>query len=254
MRFTPFAFLGQAFIVDYLIVGGGGVGGLQPNGYGGGSGGVISGSIETYQGDAFNIIVGAGGTPSSPNGQTSSLQIKIGTLTYVSGGYQNMSGNGYAGGGAVTCAGFITAGGGGSAGGVGDGGICNPFPTQEPGDGADGVVWTEGIGNTPINGNIFGGGGGAGNSNPAGIKRGLGGNGGGGNGAIGTGGPSDGLNIFGGGGGGQGAATTFSPGNGGSGSVIIRYPSPQKAYGGNIIFDSGDYVYHTFTSNGTLTT
>lgn len=261
MRFTPFAFLGQAFIVDYLIVGGGGRGGTLPNAHGGGGGGVVSGSVETYQGDVFNIIVGAGATSASLSAQTSSLEIKSSTLTYASGAFDGLSGNGFASGSSISCAALTVAGGGGSSALVGNQGICNPFPTQTPGNGGDGATWIYGAANTPINGNNYGGGGGAGNSSPVGITKGLGGTGGGGNGGYidqGSGNiptaAQNGLNIFGGGGGGQGAAGGFPPGDGGSGSVIIRYPSPQKAYGGNIIFDSGDYVYHTFTSNGTLTT
>jgi len=252
MRFSPFGFLGQEFFIDYIIVGGGARGALASAPTGGGSGAVISGSLTTSQGDVFNIIVGAGGNATNPNGETSSLQIKSTTTYYAPGGNAGTSGNGFPSGSSISCAALTVYGGGGSAKFNGNSGICNPFPTQTPGYGGDGTPW--------LDGNYYGGGGGAGNSSNTGITKGLGGIGGGGNGGTRTEGiglpvpATSGINGFGGGGGGQGRDTDFPPGNGGTGSVIIRYPAPQRAYGGDSVFESGSYVYHTFVTNGTLTT
>jgi hypothetical protein len=255
MRFTPFAFLGQSFLVEYLIVGGGAAGGPTGDAFGGGGGGVISGSTTTYQGDIFNIIIGAGGTPSSRNGQTSSLQIKSATTYSIGGGNGTTSGNGYVAGGTATCGGLTVYGGGGGAGVNGSNGLCLSTPVQTPGNGGNGVAWLNGI--------YYGGGGGAGNSKstePRGINFGVGGLGGGGNGGYTSNisqqpvQATSGLDGFGGAGGGAGSYGANTAGNGGSGSVIIRYQAPQKAIGGNSVFESGSYVYHTFTSNGTLTT
>jgi hypothetical protein len=246
MRFTPFAFAGgQEFLIDYLIVGGGARGGTLPNAHGGGGGGVISGSVATYPGDIFNVIVGAGG-----NGQTSSLEIKSSTLYYVSGAFDGLSGNGFTSGSSVSCGGLEAAGGGGGSAQNGINADCPGTPVQKPGDGGSGSVWLNAI--------YYGGGGGAGNSRVTGILIGNGGFGGGGSGGSRTEGGAaifaqSGSNGLGGGGGGEGS-NGGGPGSGGSGSVIIRYPAPQRAYGGNSVFESGSYVYHTFTSNGILTT
>jgi hypothetical protein len=256
MRFTPFSFLGgQSFVVDYLIVGGGARGSDLPTALGGGAGKVVSGSISIVPGDEFNIIVGAGGTGSITNGQTSSIQIKS-TITYYSqGGNVSTSGNGFIAGANASCEGKVVAGGGGGASVTGSAGVCIGGTDQRPGDGGAGLVW--------LDGNFYGGGGGAGNSDtvaPTGTTRGLGGIGGGGNGGGKLISPpytslpaTSGTDGLGGGGGGQGYAIGGA-GNGGSGSVVIRYELPQRAYGGNSVVVSGTYVYHTFTSNGTLTT
>jgi hypothetical protein len=255
MRFSPFAFLGQGFLVEYIVVGGGAAGGPTGDAFGGGAGSVVTGSHTTYQGDTFNIIVGAGGTPASRNGQTSSLQIINASIYPAPGGNGNTSGNGFTSGSTVLCGGLTVYGGGGGAATVGGNAFCPASPTQTPGNGGNGVAWLDGI--------YYGGGGGAGNSKstePRGINFGVGGLGGGGNGGYTsnqTQSPvqaTTGSNGFGGGGGGAGSFGVNIAGNGGSGSVIIRYLAPQKAFGGNNVFESGSYVYHTFTTNGTLIT
>jgi hypothetical protein len=255
MRFTPFGFLGQGFTVEYLIVGGGAAGGPTGDAFGGGSGGVVSGSVETYQGDIFNIIVGAGGTTTSRNGETSSLQIKSNTTYLIPGGSGSTSGNGYVAGQTISCGGLLVYGGGGGAATVGGNAFCPSTPVQTPGNGGNGVAWLDGI--------YYGGGGGAGNSKstePRGINFGVGGLGGGGNGGYTSNitqqpvQATTGSNGLGGGGGGAGSYGVNIAGDGGSGSVIIRYSAPQRAIGGNNVFESGSYVYHTFTTNGTLIT
>jgi hypothetical protein len=256
MRFTPFAFAGgQEFLVDYLIVGGGARGTDLPTPIGGGAGKVVSGSIATYSGDIFNITVGAGGTGSIVNGETSSLQIKSSTTYYAQGGNAGVSGNGFNSGSTIDCSGVTSPGGGAGAGANGANGICKDFQQPDPGDGGIGLVWLNGI--------YYGGGGGGGLCtggavNPTGNSTGgLGGGGNGGGRSVDS--PNAGIPAqsgtdgTGGGGGGQGYVTGGA-GNGGSGSVILRYPTPQRAYGGNSVFESGSYVYHVFTTNGTLTT
>jgi hypothetical protein len=257
MRFTPFAFAGgQEFLIDYLIVGGGSRGTNQPTPVGGGAGKVVSGSIATYSGDIFDIVVGAGGSGSVINGETSSLQIKSSTTYYAQGGSGSKSGNGFVAGTTGDCSGVTSPGGGGGAGANGGNGTCADYRQPVPGNGGIGLLWLNGI--------YYGGGGGAGlcsgGTEPFPTGNSTGGLGGGGNGGgrqpnppYGDIAATSGLNGFGGGGGGQGYSGG-GPGNGGSGSVIIRYPAPQRAYGGNTIIESGSYVYHTFTSNGTLTT
>jgi hypothetical protein len=256
MRFTPFAFAGgQEFLIDYIIVGGGARGTNLPTPIGGGAGQVITGSVATYSGDIFNIVVGAGGTGSIVNGETSSLQIKNATTYYAAGGSGSTSGNGFVAGTTISCDGATSPGGGAGASANGGNGTCADFRQPTPGNGGNGIAW--------LNGNYYGGGGGAGlctGGEPNPIGNSTGGLGGGGNGggrsrtSPNPGIPAEsGLDGFGGGGGGQGYVTGGA-GNGGSGSVIIRYPAPQRAIGGNSVFESGSYVYHTFTSNGTLTT
>jgi hypothetical protein len=64
----------------------------------------------------------------------------------------------------------------------------------------------------------------------------------------------------GGGGGGGGSGNRWdgqsvglsSPGNGGSGKVIIRYFGQPKSAGGTIT-ETGGWTFHTFTSSGTFT-
>jgi len=56
--------------IDYLLVGGGGAGGISYGG-GGGAGGVLSGSTPISANTPYEILVGAGGTgqASSSNGE-----------------------------------------------------------------------------------------------------------------------------------------------------------------------------------------
>ena len=256
MRFTPFAFAGgQEFLIDYIVIGGGARGSLLPSPTGGGAGKVISGSIATYSGDIFDIVVGAGGSGSVINGETSSLQIKSATTYYAQGASGSISGNGFVAGVTANCSGVIASAGGGGANATGINGSCSGYQQDVPGNGGIGLAWLNGI--------YYGGGGGGGlvgGGTPSSTGGSSGGLGGGGNGGGVNPSPpyngipaTSGADGFGGGGGGQGYAGGAS-GNGGSGSVIIRYPAPQRAYGGNTITESGSFVYHTFTSNGTLTT
>jgi len=161
---------------------------------------------------------------------------------------------------------LILAGGGG-----GGGGACcagTPGCHKRGGAGGRGCEWPIG------SGNWFAGGGGGGiqRQTPSiAVNQGPGGQGGGGAGSCGI--PSlgapcavpynaiSGSTNTGGGGGGAGItinlqetacayATRQKGGSGGSGVVIIRYPLPQRALGGDVISCSGGFVYHCFNSSG----
>jgi hypothetical protein len=110
-------------------------------------------------------------------------------------------------------------------------------------------------------GEYYGGGGGGGNWNWNWAA--TGGVGGGGKGASSDGGNYDNVwqssdpGVPNTGGGGGGIAHVGAPGrngSGGSGIVRIRYAGGQVCSGGNSVFSSGGYTYHTFTSSGTFST
>ena len=91
--------------------------------------------------------------------------------------------------------------------------------------------------------------GGGGGGYPKPNYNGLGGKGGGGDTYV-AGTP----NTGGGGGGGKANSASLPEGKaGGSGIVIVRYPGPQKATGGNTIENINGFTIHTFTASGTFT-
>lgn len=221
--------------IDYLVVGGGGAGGSAPEGTGGaggggGAGGLKQGSMVLYPGQ-YAITVGRKGSNSPSQLATGS---SFGTIASVSGGgrggdvFQNGSSGASGGGGGNTDSGGSTTGGAGISGEGHNGGAGGYFL-----------------------GISYGGGGGAGGA-------------GGVSGAKGPGVVSDisGVAVEYCRGGGGGVANT-TPGSGGAGStalpgtdgqpgvVIIRYPGPQRATGGNVT-TAGGYTIHTFTSDGTF--
>jgi hypothetical protein len=223
--------------IDYLIVGGGGSG----SGGGGGAGGLIYGtSYAVSPGVSYTITVGAGGTAPGnmagygQNGGSSSFNsiIAVGggrgsTDPGVGdaggsggGGFKANAGGdadylsprqGYDGGsGRINTYGW--GGGGGGSGSVGSNAAANA------GNGGDGT-------SNSITGSAvtYAGGGGGGVDARGGGGPGSGGSGGGGNGASG-GSAGSGTNGLGGGGGGAGYNPGYgTPGNGGSGIVIIKY-------------------------------
>ena len=153
--------------------------------------------------------------------------------------------------------GWYSGGGGGGAGTPGEHGHSSSRSqtTNKGGRGGEGLgFWISG------SYKIYGGGGGG-----ATYNRGYGGSGGsGGGGSGGSGWPStgtngeDGVNGLGGGGGAGGGPSSGgnvggNGGRGGSGVVIVRYPGPQKASGGDQIISLEGYTIHTFYSNGTFT-
>ena len=223
--------------VEYLVVGGGGVG---LNGGGGGGRfrkfvanetGNTGDPLAVIEGD-YDVIVGPGGVNNmsgragdrtAPSGLPSSFLSILapgGDGAFNSDGTDiREGGDGGSGGGASTSSDNPpgdggTNGGNGGAAQRGDGGLGQGTPTE-----------------TTINGvlNRFSGGGGGGVF--SGAEAGTGGLGGGGNGSRGNNPASDGeTNTGGGGGGGGSASNAENGGNGGSGIVIVRYEITEAEY------------------------
>jgi len=244
-----------SYTIEYLIVAGGGAGGVSFGG-GGGAGGYISGTVTGVNpGSSYSIVVGAGGTRSAGIGGNGSNSTGF-TQTAVGGGggggggagasggsggggagrsgggagYNGgsaTSGQGNAGGSGISAA-LVDAGGGGGGAGAAGANAINANPT---GAGGVGTNWQS-------LGTYYGGGGGG--------CYGSGGTGGGGAGSTGT--ATDGTVNTGGGGGGSFNTTA---GNGGSGIVIVRYQSASQKGTGGTVTNSAGYYYHTFTSSGT---
>jgi len=209
--------------VDYLVIAGGGGGDQTGHAGGGGAGGYLTGS-DTLSNASYSIVVGAGGIgrgfPPPTNGDPSSFNGHAAT-----GGGNGAGGNGGSGGGADDInhtQGSGTAGQGNNGGlrnataaGGGGGGsqVGASASTNFGGKGGDGI--SSSITGSPVT--YCGGGGGTGDAGS-----GAGGAGGGGAANYGSTGSPGSPNT--GGGGGGGANTT--PGNGGTGVVIIRYLDP----------------------------
>jgi hypothetical protein len=230
-QFTIPATAGLSSSFGDLVALGGGFGGSSYRGYtpgiaggNGGSGGGASG----YNDNAGTFYGGAGTVGQGFRGGNS-------TQAYYSGG-------------------------GGGAG--GPGADSTNQPNGGPGVYNDitgtGYYWGGGGGgsayssSTGGNGGIGGGGGGAigTTTGGAGYNNGNAGGGGSPNSWAQSPGGNGGANTGGGGGGGSHYNANNKGGEGGSGIVVVRYPGPQKASGGNIITTvSGDTV-HIFTSSG----
>ena len=243
-------------IIEYLVVAGGGGGGTR-QGAGGGAGGMVTGTnFLAPANTSVTITVGAGG-PGGPhpagvwqsgvNGSNSVFSSFTANGGGGGGGFRQDgvgggSGGGGGGGGisAGQSAGSGTAGqgnaggggqiGGGYNGGGGGGAGITGYTALYPqaGNGGYGLVWPAG------SGTYYAGGGGCGNA-PSTNQTGTGGNGGGGNGGgstqtqSGSAGAPGAANTGGGGGGGgpdgSGNVLYGLGGNGGSGIVIIKYPT-----------------------------
>jgi len=244
--------------VEYLVVGGGGGGGgggLGANGTpntggggggggthgagggggGGGGGGMRTGSL-TVSAQAYSVTIGNGGNAGANSAGTAGAASVFHTVTAAGGG---------AGGGAQS------AGGGGGSGGGADAGA------------AGGAATPAGQGNTGGNGGTYagpaypgGGGGGAsavGGAGSGSTTAGAGGAGaassisgasayyaGGGGGGLYTGDPGSNGGIGGGGRGGPGGGGTSQ---GGSGVVIIRYPTgPSRDVSYSLVTDTSGHV------------
>ena len=278
-----------SYLINYLVVAGGGGAGTGYTASGGGAGGMLTGTTTLISGLSYSITVGAGGTgtpagttwaaTSSGSHGTNGTNSVIGSLlTAIGGGAGSGMGNsggggngnngGSGGGGSVSGSGgsgtsgqgnpggsapggnnYLGAGGGGASASGGAG------PTAGNAAGAGGAGATSSISGSTV---TYAGGGGGGiydNGGQQNNSGGAGGSGGGGNGASNsrtTGNPGT-NNTGGGGGGGAGyePQTYQNAGSGGSGVVIISYPSPQKGVGGNITITGGQ-VIHTFNSSGTF--
>jgi len=244
--------------VEYLIVAGGGGGGTtyagSQNGGGGGAGGVLNGgSYAITPGVAITVTVGAGGTAQTYvyTPATNGANSVFGSLTAVyggrGGGYSAEGSNGGSGGGSsdntprgLGVAGQGNAGGTGSSGGSNGGGGGG---AAAPGQQANGSAYPGGDGGAGVCSLITGapvfyggGGGGTGQSSTDALRhpsrpRARGGAGGGGiagfyvataqNTLVGQAGAPN----TGGGGGATWVNFEGASGRGGSGVVIIRYPS-----------------------------
>ena len=263
--------------VTVLMVGGGGGGGGTPGG-GGGAGGYLY-TFNAVSPGAHPITVGDGGLGgavyySGNNGEDSVFDTLI-AYGGGGGGCQSPGVNGASGGGAGTRAGYSYAGGiatppgqgynggasncpgsavaggggGGGASAVGQNGYGSGTPTNPVGgDGGNGLA--NSISGASV---YYSGGGGGWGTIPGGGGGGDGGLGGGGHGGDFYGNPYalPGTPNTGGGGGGSGNST-YPGANGGSGIVIISYPTGYITALGGTITTSGGNTIHTFTADGTF--
>jgi len=273
--------------VEVLVVAGGGGGG----GWGGGGGGggvVYNKSYPVTPGSSITVTVGGGGAPGtySYTGGGNGGNSVFGGITAIGGGgggwYNNNNGasggSGGGGGGAeVNTYGLVSQGGSGTYGqgnrggrGGGRPGNGNYYPggggggAGEPGYDFDVYLGIGGKGGDGLPFNISGrmqyyGGGGGGHTD-GGFNTdstSMGGKGGGGRGGsyrnVARRGLNGAPNTGGGGGGAYGTASGYECGSGGSGIVIVRYPGPQKATGGNTITQVDGYTIHIFTTTGSST-
>ena len=264
---------------DFIVVAGGGSGGSFIGG-GGGAGGVRIGSVTNIiRGSAYTITVGAGASavgPGAGNGLTGSPSSAFGINTTGGGGgggnNGGAGGNGGSGGGGSTLAsavglgntggylpvegfnggagsnlGDVNSGGGGGAGGAG----LSAVTATTGGDGGIGIEWPTGSG-------TYYGGGGAGGSGNGATRAAQGGLGGGGNSALSPGEATNGTANTGGGGGAiRGNVSTSIGRAGGSGTVIIRYPSiygfAASVTGSPIVTNAFGVIIYQFTGNGSIT-
>lgn len=241
----------QTFPIEYLVIAGGGNGGVW-NGGGGGAGGLLSGSLTLYANTVYTGSVGGAQTTSS-----------FANLTAIAGGtglgkadvQVSYSGGSGAGGnsdpgmlaGGLGTIGQGTNGGSGSGADLGAGGGGGGANTAGSNAGTR-IGGSGGAGKqSAIDGTLkfYAGGGGGGADNST--------NGGGGNGGGGAAGATLGTNgtVNTGGGGGAAGNNGGTGGTGGSGIVVVRYLAPQKASGGVVSVD-GNYIIHKFTTTGSL--
>jgi hypothetical protein len=279
---------GTSYTIDFVVVAGGGGGGgsEMSNGYGGGGGaggggGYLASSISVNCGSSYPIIVGTGGIGGvsclAPNGSgkpgcPGTFSSAFGFIAIGGGG-----GAGDEGGSTFNSTACQTGGSGGGQGGDGGGtiGIAiigqgnNGGPNVSRSGGGGGGALNSTGGNTGasgrqwLDGNYYaGGGGGGGGGNDQ--TQWPGGAGGGGAGSRsfpggGTTGEAGGQAVAGAacsGGGGGGAGSGYLQGGmaGGSGVVIIRYPSTEanlSSIGAGLTFSwasSGGVKTYTFTA------
>ena len=241
--------LGNTFTTDFLVVAGGGGGGGEAGG-GGGSGGLrtsygaTSGggsssesSLTLYTSTVYTITIGRGGagsTSNNVNGENGYNSV-FATITSEGGGggaglatLANSGGSG--GGGSHTSNGNSGTSGQGFAGGNGNSPEVNPWIAGGGGGALEaGNTDGQGFGGDGLSVSITGSlityaGGASGASRDVGLQAGTGG---GGNGAVrGISAATNGTpNTGGGGGGGDIFTTVYNGANGGSGVVILRYPT-----------------------------
>ena len=225
------SFSGAPSSIEYLIVAGGGNGGMRtgdwPANGGAGAGGVLVGAQAANNG-SFAMNVGAGApTRNSVSGTNGGNSTAFG-LTAFGGGYGGSSNNNNgASGGSGGGSGYDRAGAFGTSGqGYSGGSGSSNSHKAGGGGGAAGSgngngVGTGGPGRQWLNGSYYGGGGAGGSEDNYSTSGQVGGIGGGGSAVQGTSGGNGAANT---GGGGAGASSTNSTGGaGGSGIIIIRY-------------------------------
>jgi hypothetical protein len=277
---------GRPTSFDVLMVAGGGAAGVTI-GAGGGAGGVLLGSFAIPSSGSYTITIGAGASTGA-DGTNGSNTTCFGLVANGGGGgygYTNTNGAnpgnpggsgaggagnrggtsaggaatqtsqstligyGFAGGLGTSSGDPIQPGGGGGAGAVGQAG--QPTGTTKAGDGGDGIY-----NNYRTGSNVGYAGGGSGHSYNSGAdptnKRSTFGGG-----VSTTNELSPGVPNTGGGGAGGGFLYGPAQGSGGSGIVVIRYPTftSNIATGGNVTYytlNNVEYTVHTFTSSNTL--
>ena len=210
--------------VDILIVAGGGGGftGSLNAGNGGGGGGVSVVSARLLRGN-YIVNVGAGGTANESGKPTSLISYNLNYFT--SGGFANGT-SGFpqfniAGADSGECGGSRSAGGGGgSSAQTGSSAFCPPSNIPDGAAGGEGLTYN--FNGTP---SVYGSGGGGGGTNAAFSQGGLGGTNAG-KGANYNTSATNAVNGFGGGGGGDRDGNPNAGGNGGNGTLIIRYIIP----------------------------
>lgn len=261
--------------VEYLLIGGGGGGGFDAAG-GGGGGGYVSGSFTATTSTEYNATIGSGGSAGTsvgtiaPNGGETSLFDLTASGGGGGGGKQSNGGSGASGGGGGHNAGSPFVGGTGTSGQGSNGGDGATVSGGGGGgattSGQNGQSSKGGSGGTGIQSFLTGtsvyysGGGGGGNwsGDTSGGSGGLGGGGNGGGVSITS--TAGGANT-GGGGGSQGNAGSTSTSPGGSGIVILRYPSSRTVTlsgGASTPSNEGEqtdglYKYIRIITSGTLT-
>jgi hypothetical protein len=254
------------YSIDYLIVAGGGTSGYGTSWAGvsgGGAGGLLNASSYggITPGNSYSVVVGAGGAGGGSFAQNGSNSSAFGQ-TAIGGGSGGGGAGGSGGGGGYLQGGRGTAGqgnnggfGGGEFSSGGGGGAGAAGGNGEQTAGGNGLQFD--ITGTST---YYAGGGGCGSGQDTGTAApgGLGGGGASGvafartgqSGTANTGGGGGGTNIL--------SNDQYPPGqvsSGGSGVVIIRYPSAtQRGSGGTVTtYTSGSVTYwvHRFTSSGT---
>ena len=132
--FTP----SSTFNIQYLVIAGGGAGGNRQHGGGGGAGGYRASTSYKVTSQAYNIVVGAGGTAPSGTGNTNGTNgsdSSFGTITSIGGGR----------GGTYNSDGLSGGSGGGSGGNTGGSGSEGNGTTSEftPTDVQDNYIMVE---------------------------------------------------------------------------------------------------------------
>ena len=260
----------STYNVEYLVIAGGGSGGMG----GGGAGGYKTASgFSLTVGNSYTVTVGAGGSAPA-NGTTAGgdgNNSVFSTVTATGGGgggrfaataYDGRAGGSGGGGGGLNPFGTpVGAGGLGTSGEGNDGGAGFSGSSGFGGGGGANAVGGTATSNTGGNGGAgtsssisgssvtrAGGGGGSG-----GITRGSGGSGGGGQGGQTSGATAGSANT---GGGGGGAWTNSAPGSGGSGVVILRMATANYSgttTGSPTVTTSGSDTILTFNASGSYT-